>query len=78
MKLCTIIVFFILSITINSFGQASNGRVSSLVSAENYFAAKVKENGIRSRRADLGTIFRQNIPKRRLGLYYRSIYLHSL
>ena len=67
MKLCTIIVFFILSITINSFGQASNGRVSSLVSAENYFAAKAKENGIRDgflKVSDNETlVFRPNVVK---------------
>ena len=47
MKSCTIIISLLVSITLNSFGQASDGRVSSLVSAENYFAAKAKENGIR-------------------------------
>ena len=47
MKSCTIIITLLLSISLNSFGQASNGRVSSLVAAENYFAAKAKENGIR-------------------------------
>lgn len=47
MKSCTIIITLLVSITLNSFGQASDGRVSSLVSAENYFAAKAKENGIR-------------------------------
>ena len=47
MKSCTIIITLLVSITLNSFGQASDGRVSSLVSAENYFAAKSKENGIR-------------------------------
>ena len=47
MKSRTIIITLLVSITLNSFGQASDGRVSSLVSAENYFAAKAKENGIR-------------------------------
>lgn len=31
----------------NSFGQASNGRMNSLLAAENYFAAFAKEKGIR-------------------------------
>lgn len=47
MKSCTIIILLLVSIILNSFGQSSNGRVSSLVAAENYFAAKVKENGLR-------------------------------
>ncbi len=37
---------FILS-AFKGFAQESNGRVSSLVAAENYFAATVKEKGIR-------------------------------
>lgn len=47
MKSFSIIIFLLLSITLNTFGQVSNGRVNSLVAAENYFAAKAKENGIR-------------------------------
>lgn len=42
------IVFTLFAVwAVNSFGQASNGRVNSLVAAENYFAAIVKEKGIR-------------------------------
>lgn len=47
MKSFAIIITLLVSITFKSFGQASNGRVSSLVAAENYFAAKAKENGVR-------------------------------
>lgn len=36
-----------LLITSNSFGQVSNGKVSSLVAAENYFAAIVRSEGLR-------------------------------
>jgi ketosteroid isomerase-like protein len=46
MKSYTLITTFLV-ITLNSFGQVSNGKVSSLVAAENYFAATVKEEGIR-------------------------------
>ena len=48
MKSFNIIVTLLVLITSNSFGQASNGKVSSLVAAENYFAATVKEEGIRN------------------------------
>lgn len=37
----------VLAFTFNSFGQESNGRVNSLIAAENYFAAFAKEKGIR-------------------------------
>ncbi len=47
MKSFAIIITLLVSVTFKSFGQASNGRVSSLVAAENYFAAKAKENGVR-------------------------------
>lgn len=47
MKRFTIFLSLLIVFTLNSFGQASNGRVSSLVAAENYFAASVKEKGIR-------------------------------
>ena len=47
MKSFNITGSLLLFITSISFGQASNGKVSSLVAAENYFAATVKENGLR-------------------------------
>lgn len=47
MKSFNITLSLLSFIALNSFGQASNGKVSSLVAAENYFAATVKENGIR-------------------------------
>lgn len=47
MKSYTIIIILLISITLNTFGQVSTGKVSSLVAAENYFAAKAKENGLR-------------------------------
>lgn len=45
MKSLNIIVA--LFITLKSFGQASNGKVSSLLAAENYFAATVRTEGLR-------------------------------
>lgn len=42
------ILLLLISSSINGFGQASNGRVNSLIAAENYFAAIVKEKGIRN------------------------------
>lgn len=40
--------FFIILLSSNyALAQSSNGKVSSLVAAENYFAAKVKEKGIK-------------------------------
>lgn len=39
----SLLIFF----SIKSFGQESNGRVSSLVAAENYFSANTKKNGSR-------------------------------
>ncbi len=47
MKPLKTIIALLLFATSNSFGQASNGKVSSLVAAENYFAATVKEDGLR-------------------------------
>ena len=47
MKWSTAIIVLLVSITLNTFGQVSTGKVSSLVAAENYFAAKAKENGLR-------------------------------
>ncbi|MEJ7693776.1 DUF4440 domain-containing protein [Daejeonella sp.] len=47
MKSCNIIFAFVVLIASNSFGQATNGLVSSLVAAENYFAATVREEGLR-------------------------------
>ncbi len=47
MKQYTILVSLLLSLVSNSFAQVSNGKVSSLVAAENYFAATVKEKGLR-------------------------------
>ncbi|WP_411273782.1 hypothetical protein [Daejeonella sp.] len=47
MKSFTVPITLLVSITLNSFAQPSNGKVSSLVAAENYFAAKAKENGVR-------------------------------
>lgn len=46
MKRFTIIISILIS-TSYSYSQTSNGRVSSLVAAENYFGALVKEKGIR-------------------------------
>lgn len=42
----TVITLFLLS-NIKSVAQESNGRVNSLVAAENYFSAYVKERGLR-------------------------------
>lgn len=47
MKSFKMIVALLASINLHSFGQASNGSVGSLVAAENYFAATVKEEGLR-------------------------------
>lgn len=47
MKEVSIIFSLLLILTLESLGQASNGKVSSLVAAENYFDATSKENGIR-------------------------------
>src|SRR6478672_7163951 len=47
MKSFNTIAILLLLITSTSFGQATNGKVSSLVAAENYFAATVKEEGLR-------------------------------
>lgn len=67
MRSCTIIITLLVSITLDSFGQATNGKVSSLVAAENYFAAKSKENGVREgflRVSDEETVvFRPNAVK---------------
>jgi ketosteroid isomerase-like protein len=41
-----IVVFYLLS-SINTYGQLSNGKVNSLLAAENYFAAYAKDKGIR-------------------------------
>jgi len=46
-QLSTLIILLIYG-TITLHAQVSNGRVSSLVAAENYFAAIVKEKGIRN------------------------------
>ncbi|MHB1178220.1 MAG: hypothetical protein ACYCZO_07800 [Daejeonella sp.] len=47
MKPYSILISILLSLISNSFAQLSNGKVSSLVAAENYFAATVKEKGLR-------------------------------
>jgi len=47
MKSVNITVSLLVLVTLSSFGQTSNGKVSSLIAAENYFAATVKLNGIR-------------------------------
>src|SRR6476661_3302517 len=47
MKSFNIIATLLVAITTNCFGQTTNGKVSSLVAAENYFAAIVKEEGLR-------------------------------
>ncbi|SKB63279.1 Cif family virulence factor [Daejeonella lutea] len=47
MKSFNIIITLAVIITTNCFGQTTNGKVSSLVAAENYFAAIVKEEGLR-------------------------------
>ncbi|WP_395803205.1 hypothetical protein [Daejeonella sp.] len=41
------LLFLLLVLSKNNFGQQSNGRVNSLIAAENYFAAYVKDKGIR-------------------------------
>ncbi len=43
----SILYVLLIFISFNSFGQESNGRVSSLVAAENYFSANAKKNGSR-------------------------------
>lgn len=48
MKQLVVLLTLLTSFTFNSYGQSSTGRVSSLVAAENYFAALIKEKGIRS------------------------------
>lgn len=45
MKQFSIILSLLILISLNSFGQESNGRVNSLVAAENYFSALAKKNG---------------------------------
>ncbi|MEJ7778624.1 MAG: nuclear transport factor 2 family protein [Daejeonella sp.] len=47
MKQYTILTSIALFLISSSFAQVSNGEVSSLVAAENYFAATVKEKGLR-------------------------------
>ncbi len=47
MKSYSILISLLLSLISNSFAQVSDGKVSSLVAAENYFAATVKEKGLR-------------------------------
>src|SRR4051812_23875345 len=47
MKFFSVIVVFVIICSTCALGQVSNGRVNSLVAAENYFAATVKEDGIR-------------------------------
>ena len=47
MKPFSILIFILLSVLTNNFAQVSNGKVSSLVAAENFFAATVKEKGLR-------------------------------
>ena len=47
MKHFSILIFILLSVITNNYAQVSNGMVSSLVAAENYFAATVKEKGLR-------------------------------
>jgi hypothetical protein len=45
MKQFSIVLSLLISISLNSYGQESNGRVNSLVAAENYFSALAKKNG---------------------------------
>ncbi|HEY1061411.1 MAG TPA: nuclear transport factor 2 family protein [Daejeonella sp.] len=45
MKQFSIVLSLLILISLNSFGQESNGRVNSLVAAENYFSALAKKNG---------------------------------
>lgn len=45
MKQFSIVLSLLLLISLNSFGQESNGRVNSLVATENYFSALAKKNG---------------------------------
>jgi hypothetical protein len=45
MKQFSIVLNLLILISLNSFGQESNGRVNSLVAAENYFSALAKKNG---------------------------------
>lgn len=45
MKRFSIIFKLLIVISFNTFGQESNGRVNSLVAAENYFSALAKKNG---------------------------------
>ncbi len=47
MKSFNTIIALLVLISSNSSGQVSNGQVSSLVAAENYFAATVKAEGLR-------------------------------
>lgn len=47
MRSFIILVTLISFLTKTGFSQASNGKVNSLVAAENYFAATVKEEGLR-------------------------------
>lgn len=47
MKHFSILIFVLLSVISNTFAQVSNGKVSSLIAAENYFSATVKEKGLR-------------------------------
>ena len=45
MKLFSIFSIILLFISIYSFSQESNGRINSLVAAENYLSALAKKNG---------------------------------
>jgi hypothetical protein len=45
MKQFSIFFSLLILISLNSFGQESNGRVNSLVAAENYFSALAKKDG---------------------------------
>lgn len=47
MKRYSILIPLILSLISHGFAQVSNGKVNSLVAAENYFAATAKEKGLR-------------------------------
>ncbi|MGV3686522.1 MAG: hypothetical protein ACO1NS_12900 [Daejeonella sp.] len=67
MRLFIILITLISTVNKFSFSQTSDGKVSSLVAAENYFAATAKENGLRDaflRVSDEETlVFRPNAVK---------------
>lgn len=72
MKQLIILIILLISSTIGLRAQTSNGRTSSLVSAENYFAALAKEQGIRNgflKVSDIHTIVFRPDPVKAIEFY---------